>query len=117
MCPMRMTKAMAWALPLVVSSWAAAAESALSVDNIVARTRAVMEKLPEHTVCSLRIESALVDKSGKVELDDKRDTRATLRRREQEIVTERAWRNGKELTPAELADERKQAEKRGKDGH
>jgi len=111
---MKVLKAIAWALPVLLS-WSAgaagAAETALGVDDVVARARAVMAKKPEHTVCSLRIESAMLDKAGKVEHEDQRDTRATLHGSDEEVVTERAWRDGKPLTPQQLADEKKQADK------
>jgi hypothetical protein len=101
---------MAWALPLLLASEAHAAGPSLSIDDIVSRARAVMEKKPAHTVCSLHIESAVLDKAGKIEHEDKRDTKATLAGNEHDVQTERAWRDGKPLTAQELADERKQAD-------
>jgi hypothetical protein len=109
-------RAIAWVLPLLVTSGAYAVEATPSIEDIVSRARAVMDKKPEHAVCKLRIESAMLDKSGKVEHEDKRDTRATIHDGKQEVVTERAWRDGKPLTAGQLADERKQADKQ-REGH
>jgi hypothetical protein len=102
-------------LALVLVPLAARANPpALSVDEVVARARAVHEKHPDKAVCHVEIESALVDKSGKVEHTDKRDGEATLRGNDIDVVTAHAWRDGKPLTASELAAERKKADEERK---
>jgi hypothetical protein len=83
---------------------------ALTVDQVVARARAVREKRPSEAVCHVEIESQLADKNGKVEHSDKRDGTATLRGNDIDIVTAHAWRDGKPLGADELATERKKSE-------
>jgi hypothetical protein len=92
------------------SAWAE--PPSLSLDEVLARARAVMDRKPQSTVCRITVETEVLDRAGKREHEDKREGRATLRGNEQDVVTERAWRDGKPMSADELAAERAQAQKR-----
>jgi hypothetical protein len=85
-----------------------------SVDEVVSRARAVMERKPERAVCRIHVETQLLDKAGKLEHEDKRDGQATLHGNAQDVATEHGWRDGKPISADELAAERAKTEKQAK---
>jgi hypothetical protein len=104
--------AMASALVLASTVTPARGEEALPpVGDIVARTRAVMERRPENVSCRVQIETKLFDKAGKLEHEEMREGKATFNGDQQEVESERVVRDGKTLTPDELAAERDKAKK------
>ncbi|HEY1584504.1 MAG TPA: hypothetical protein VGH63_02380 [Polyangia bacterium] len=101
----------------------ARAEEALPpVDDVVTRTRAVMDQKPD-VVCKIIVDTQLLGKTGKPEHDEHREGKATLRGDEQDIESQSVVRDGQQMTAAEIADERakvlkdkKKDKKKGGDG-
>ncbi len=92
------------------------------VNDVVTRTRAVMDRKPD-VVCKIVVDTQLLDKTGKPEHDEHREGKATLRGDDQDIESESVVRDGQKMTTAELADERakvkkdkEKAKKKGGDG-
>jgi hypothetical protein len=96
-----------------------AAGSLPSVSEVVEKARAVMDKKPERVVCQVRIDTQLLDKTGKLEHQEQRDATASFNGDKQDLDSTRVVRDGKALTADELAAERaknkKSSEKRKKD--
>jgi hypothetical protein len=90
-----------------------------SVSEVLAKARAVMDKKPERVVCQVRIDTQLLDKTGKLEHQEQRDATASFNGDKQDLDSTRVVRDGKALTTDELAAERaknkKTSEKRKKD--
>lgn len=81
------------------------------LDQIVARARAVSEKKPASTVCKLRVETRLSDKSGKPEHEEVREGKAVLTGNDQEDDFDSVIRDGKPMGKDELAAERTKVKK------
>jgi hypothetical protein len=89
----------------------ARAEDAMPpVDELVTRTRAMMDKKPD-VVCKIVVDTQLLDKTGKPEHDEHREGKATLRGDDQDIESDSVVRDGQQMTAAELADERAKVKK------
>lgn len=96
----------------MVSAPAARADDPLPpVADVLLRTRAVMNRKPDHAVCKIVVDSQLLDRSGKVEHDEHREGEATLTGDDQDIDSTRVVRDGKPMSADELAAERDKARK------
>ena len=95
---------------MLVAGAARAEDAAPSVDDIVTRTRAVMDQKPD-VVCKIVVDTQLLDKTGKPEHDEHREGKATLRGDDQDIESSSVVRDGQKLSDAELADERAKVKK------
>lgn len=83
------------------------AEEALPpVADVVAHARQVMDRKPTEIVCKVVVDTQLLDKTGKPEHDEHREGKATFRGDDTDIVSEKVTRDGRAMTPMELADER-----------
>jgi hypothetical protein len=91
---------------LAVAAPAAADAPLPSLDEVVQKARAVMERKPDGVVCALRAETEVRDKTGKIEHTEDRKGKATLHGDDQEVETESVVRDGKAMTAAELQAER-----------
>jgi hypothetical protein len=90
---------------LTVAAPAAADAPLPSVNEVVQKARAVMERKPDGIVCALHAETEVRDKAGKIEHTEDRKGKATLHGDDQEVETESAVRDGKPMTAAELKAE------------
>jgi len=91
---------------LLVAAPAGADEALPPVGDVVAHARQVMDKKPDSIVCKVVVDTQLLDRKGKPEHDEHRVGKATLRGDDQDIVSESVTRDGRAMTPVELADER-----------
>jgi hypothetical protein len=97
---------------LIISLLPAAARADdLSADAIVKRARAVMERKPAHATCKVEVETEVLDKHGAIEHRDQREGEITIDGEEQDFKATRGWRDGKEVSAHDLAEERDKARK------
>ncbi len=82
------------------------------VADVVAKARAVMDRKPaQPLVCSVVVDTQLLDKHGKAEHDEHREGRATFKGDDQDIESLKVVRDGRTLTGDEIADERAKVKK------
>ena len=97
---------------LLGGATAARAQEAMpSVDDLVSRTRAVMDKKADGVVCKIVVDTQLLDKTGKPEHDEHRVGKATFHGDDQDIESESVVRDGTAMSKTELADERAKVQK------
>ncbi len=111
-----MSRAIALAAPIAVAALLAAPparadEPLPPVADVVQKARAVMEKKPSHVVCSIAVDTDVLDKTGKLEHSEKREGKATLDGDDQDVESTRVVRDGKAMSADELAAERENAKK------
>src|SRR5690242_14396701 len=82
-----------------------------SLDQIVARARAVADQKLGPVTCRMSIETRIFDKSGKLEHTETRDGEVKLDGDDSDFRTTRVVRDGKPLDAKALADERAKEEK------
>src|SRR4051812_33435459 len=76
------------------------------VSEVVGKARAVMDKKPERVVCQVKIDTQLLDKTGKLEHQEQREATASFNGEKQDLDSTRVVRDGKPLSADELAAER-----------
>jgi hypothetical protein len=94
----------------------AAAPSALSLDEIVRRTIAGMERHPDRLICRVASHKQVLDGKGRVDEDERAEIEETRSGDEIEWVPLRKWKNGRDVTGEMLAARRRDEEERLKKG-
>jgi len=91
---------------------AQADEALPPVGDVITHARTVMDrKAPDQIVCKVVVDTQLLDKTGKPEHDEHREGKATLRGDDQDIESTSVVRDGRAMSPVELADERAKVKK------
>jgi hypothetical protein len=105
----------ALAIALLWVSAARADEPLPAASFVVEKARAVMEKKPTHVVCRVSVETQVLDKHGKLEHVEKREGKTIFDGDRQAFESSRVVRDGKEISPTDLAKER-ESEKKAAEG-
>jgi len=87
------------------------AEPLPPVAEVVARARAVMDRKPSEMVCKIVVDTQVLDKAGKAEHEEHREGKAILRGDTQDVESQSVTRDGKPMTPEEIADEHEKVKK------
>jgi hypothetical protein len=95
-------------LSFAMATMAGAAHAdGLPLDEVLLRAQKMMGPRDTTMVCAMTLDQEIRDKAGKPEDVERREAEMTAVGDKQDIRTLRMWKNGKELTPAQLAEQQK----------